>query len=102
MDLPRNLYKSPGTLIYSEFKTYDTVLVNNMEEYNKAIDDGFIDSFSDALNQKVVKAEVKDVVEQPTDWRELANKAGLNKDQIKKLMKLPKKSRKKYMDSLKG
>ena len=50
MDLPRNLYKSPGIITFNATKTYDTIVVENMEEYKAGIEAGYIDSFSDALN----------------------------------------------------
>ena len=50
MDLPRNLYKSPGNIIFNATKSYSTIVVNNMEEHKAGIEAGYIDSFSDALN----------------------------------------------------
>lgn len=55
MTYPRNLYKSPGKIKWNSKKTYDTVLVNSDEEYSKAVDNGFIDSFQEALFPPVDK-----------------------------------------------
>lgn len=49
---PRNLYKSPGEIQWGSKdseKSYDTVLVNDEDEYNKEIKLGYIDSFHEAL-----------------------------------------------------
>ena len=64
MDLPRNLYKSPGSITFNATKSYDTIFVENMAEYDAGIDAGYIDVFAGALNQKVVKAEIKEVVKE--------------------------------------
>jgi hypothetical protein len=50
MDLPRNLYKSPGSITFNATKTYDTIVVNDKKEYDAGIEAGYIDDFADALN----------------------------------------------------
>jgi hypothetical protein len=59
MELPRNLYKSPGSIIVNATKSYDTILVSTMEEYNDGLDAGYIDSYAGALNQKNVSAPIE-------------------------------------------
>ena len=75
MDLPRNLYKSPGKLVYSDKLTYDTILVSDKEEYNTGIKEGYIDNFNDALHSKAVKEAVK---------KEVIKKEVIKKESVKK------------------
>jgi len=86
MDLPRNLYKSPGSIIFNATKSYDTIVVSNKKEFDAGIEAGYIDSFSDALNDEITgefevieaikkevvkKAEIKKVVKKEVVKKEI-------------------------------
>lgn len=52
---PRTLYKSPGTQKFvtkGVHYTYDSLVVNDDNEFDTALDMGYIDSFSDAIFHK--------------------------------------------------
>lgn len=66
---PRNLYKSPGSLVWGsekQNKTYDTVLVENEEGMEIAFKEGYIDDFDKALFGK--KEPVKKKVDLDEDF----------------------------------
>ena len=73
MDLPRNLFKSPGSIIFNATKTYDTILVENMKEYKEGLEAGYTDSFSDALNNEITGAF--EVVDEEAEAKKAASLA---------------------------
>lgn len=92
MELPRNLYMSPGKIRLNSKLTYDTVLVSTKEEYSAAIKAGYIDDFA-----KCFEESPKEI-----NWKEEGRKAGLSGDDLKKFMKKNKDQRQAHLDSLKG
>jgi len=90
MDFPRNVYKSPGDISFNVSKSYSTILVNDEKEFDKAIDDGYSESFSDALNDEitgefeVIKEPKKEVVKKEVVKKEVTKKEVVKKEVVKK------------------
>jgi len=73
MDFPRNVYKSPGSLLSNKGRTYDTILVQDKKEFNAALKAGYLESYRDALlgepePEPEIEAENEDMIPDPDDF----------------------------------
>ena len=93
MDYPRSLYKTGGKLKWGKDKYYSTILVKNEKEHDKAREEGFIDSFAQAL-------EPVEEIKNPS-WKELATECGLKGEELKKFMKKNVEQKQKQLEKLK-
>jgi hypothetical protein len=96
MDFPRTVYKSPGKIRYNKDKSYDAIIVKDLDEYNMCLDEGYSGVFAEAFEEKEI------VISEKTDWNKLAKLAGITGEDLKKFKKKGSVSKQKYLDNLKG